>query len=184
MFRLNKGGADEEIGIEGYRDRFACGGGRPKLWAKVDTSEFDIIYITPEIALDPAGHFYKTSHKNTKFKCNLALVAIDECYLIWEWVGFRKKFELIGSLRMILSITLCAVLSATLIPNVAGYIHTAVGLKFPTVRYNLNTRCNNINLIMKSTDGKHFDDLYNRLPSAKDTQQIPKTIVFHDNIDR
>ena len=85
---------------------------------------------------------------------------------------------------MILSTTPCAILSATLIPNVAGYIHTAVGLQFPTLRYNLNTRRANINLIVKSTDGKSFDDLYDLLPSAEDTQPIPKTIIFHDNIDR
>jgi len=121
---MNKAGLNA-IGIDSHAEE------DPKLWEKVDNGEYNIVYITPEMALDPAGHFFKNSHINTKFKCNLALVAIDECHLIWEWVGFRKKFELIGSLQMILSTTPCAVLSATIISNIAGYIHTAVGLKFP-----------------------------------------------------
>jgi hypothetical protein len=29
----------------------------PKLWEKVDNGEYNIVYITPEMALDPASHF-------------------------------------------------------------------------------------------------------------------------------
>src|SRR5579859_6908600 len=123
----------------------------PKLWEKVDNGEYNIVYITPEMALDPAGHFFKNSHKNTKFKRNLALVAINECHLIWEWVGFRKKFELIRSLRIILSTTPCAVLSATIIPNVAGiYAQLSVSNSQPFVTTSALVVATSI---LKSTDG-------------------------------
>jgi superfamily II DNA helicase RecQ len=55
---MNKVGLNA-IGIDSHAEEED-----PKLWEKVDNSEYDIVYITPEMALNPVGHYFKNSHLN------------------------------------------------------------------------------------------------------------------------
>jgi len=75
-----------------------------RVWDKIKRGEYRIVYASPEIILNKRGQFLGSvvSSKN-KFMENLVAVAVDEAHLIWDWVGFRDKFQLLGALRLVLN---------------------------------------------------------------------------------
>lgn len=158
----------------------------PALWRRVEAGEFRIVYATPESLFDARGHFQTNTirHPRCAFMKNLVALAIDECHLIWDWQDFRVLYRHIGSLRLVLRRMPVICTSATVTPNVGAYVHEAARLEFPTARYNLTTRRNNINIIVAPIDSEGIEPLRKLIPRRVRTlTDIPKTLIFHDAID-
>lgn len=155
------------------------------LWTKVDAGEFNIVYMTPEVAMAKKGHFSEvTVRGDTKFHRRLVVVAVDECHLIWDWESFRVQYRYIGNIRLWLGRVPWMCLSATLMPSTGAYVHQVCKLETPTVRYNLSTRRDNLNFVVVEKYGTSFRQLEWLIPeNIRDHLQIKKSIIFHDNID-
>jgi superfamily II DNA/RNA helicase len=158
----------------------------PRLWDEVDRGKYQIVYACPEILLSTHGHFSQFTVRppmNTFMK-NLVLVAIDECHLIWDWEAFRTAYRYIGNIRHALLKIPFVCLSATLTPNVAAYIHEVCHLQRHTIRFRMSIRRDNINTVVIPVDGDGIDPLLDLVVyPVRDLLQIPKTLIFHDNID-
>src|SRR5947199_10425580 len=73
---------------------------KPVLWREVDNVNFQIVYVSPEMLMDPTKHFQcHTVKESNNFKMNLVLIAIDECHCIWCWERFRPEYRHLGDLR-------------------------------------------------------------------------------------
>lgn len=158
----------------------------PNLWNEVDRGDYQIVYACPEQLVKHKGHFSQTTLKSPKcaFMKNLVAVAIDECHLIWEWEGFRVGYRYIGNIRAALVGVPFVCLSATLTPNVAAYIHEVCSLQARTIRFRISIRRNNINVVVAPVDGNDIQPLLDLIPPRiQDLLQIPKTLIFHDDID-
>lgn len=157
----------------------------PRLWDEVDRGTYQIVYACPEMLLDKKGHFANVTLRNrSDFMRNLVAVAVDECHLIWDWEGFRTAFRFIGNIRNSIINVPFVCLSATLTPNVAAYVHEVCHLQRGTLRFSLSVRRNNINTMVVPVDGDDIQPLSDLIPEGvRDLLQIPKTLVFHDNID-
>lgn len=106
----------------------------PKIWEKVDRGEYNPVYTTLEVCMDTWGHFSTQTLRArppTAFMANLVTVAIDECYLIWDWEGFRSEYGYIEGLRLGLNRITFVCLSATLMKNMASYVHETCKLEVP-----------------------------------------------------
>ena len=126
----------------------------------MDSGQFKVVYATPELLLDKAGHFAKrTIRQKTAFIKNLVAVAVDECHLCWDWQSFRSQYRFIGNLRLTLTNVPFICLSATLTANVAAYVHEACRLRFPTARISISTRRDNVNLVVARIDGSGYEEL-------------------------
>ena len=144
--------------------------------------------MTPEVALDKIGHFAKrTLRKRTcPFMQRLVGVAIDECHLIWDWEKFRRQYAWLGNLRLQLGQKipwLC--LSATLTPNVSGYVHRVCKLRQGTIRFWMSNYRDNINIMVEEiSESSGIAHLIALIPKQLETRtDIPKTLIFHDSID-
>jgi hypothetical protein len=160
----------------------------PKLWERVGNGEFRLVYATPETLLDSRGTFMTSIVPvPCAFVKNLVLVAVDECHLVWDWKGFRKQYSELGPLRSILLNTRFMGLSATLAPNVAAYFHDCCRLRTPAVMVDVGNRRDNINIQITAITAPGITQLLELIPmealGARDRTLIPKTIIFHDNID-
>jgi hypothetical protein len=124
--------------------------------------------------------------KTNKFMKNLVAVAVDECHLIWDWEGFRHTYQFLGTLRSVLDTVPWACLSATLTPTVAAYVHEVCQLRSLTVRFHLSCRRNNINIaVCPIASVADLMPLCELIPAeVPDLPTIPKTVIFHDGIDR
>ena len=115
---------------------------------------------------------------------NIIAVAIDECHLIWDWETFRPLYAELGRLKNLMRYIPFVCVSATLTQNVASYVHEVVKLRRPTVRYNLPVRRDNINLVVSTHDNDGIQPLLALIPpNIKKVSEIPKVLVFHDNVD-
>lgn len=159
-----------------------------KLWPRVDDGEFRVVYITPEALTDIDGHFHRvTMRRRLEFKQNLVAVAIDECEMIWDWEGFREKWNFIEDFWRRLNLRLdfpripFACISASLTPP----IKRDSKVLRPTINATVNPRLDNINIVVSQIKGPGIQELLSLIPEGtRDPLQIPKTIIFHDNIDR
>jgi hypothetical protein len=161
----------------------------PNLWQKVRDGEFKIVYATPETLLQASGYFLKdiVPSLQSAFMRNLVAVAIDECHLMWDWIGFREKYGDIGPLRSAMPQVPFLGLSATLTPNVAAYVHRVSRLACPTHTIDISTRRDNINILVARMDGNSIEPLLNRVPKSDAIQSladIPKTLIFHDGVNQ
>ena len=158
----------------------------PILWTKVNRGEYDLVYATPEVLMDKRGHFATSTVRKPGriFLKNLVAVAVDECHLIWDWLGFRNQYSFIGNLRLTLNRVPFVCMSATLMPNVATYVHEVCCLQSGTVRIKLSTKRDNINLVVSQVDNDNLDPLLGLIPDGiRDPLQIPKTVIFHDKVE-
>ena len=115
---------------------------------------------------------------------NLVAVAVDECHLVWDWVRFRPKYGELGKLKSVLLSTPFILVSATLTPNVAAYVHKVCRLSVPAVLLSISLRRDNINLVVAQIERGSVDPLLNLIPrDLTDHRKIPKTLIFHDSID-
>ena|ERR1700737_936671 len=100
---------------------------------------------------------------------NLALLALDECHTIQDLSGFRPEYSFLSNIRRSLGrhVPVCAV-SATITLWSASYIHESARMKRETLFVSRSIWRNNINT---------------KLYTIRNTAEIPKTLVFFDNID-
>ena len=154
----------------------------PAIWDRLSEGEYRVVYASPEIVLDPEGRFQTDiiRHQNNFMK-NVALITVDECHVIWSWDIFRPLYAEIGKLRKIFVHVPFACLSATLLPNVAHYVHTVCNLKKPCIQFNLSTRRDDINLAVVPFQGN--EDIDYLLHLIQDPEHIPKTLIYDDDVE-
>jgi hypothetical protein len=162
----------------------------PEVWKKVADGEFQIVYATPEMILDAQSYFQKTILKQSPksiFIRRLVAVAVDECHLVWDWRSFRKAYADLGPFRDTIMHIPFVGLSATLAPNVAAYFHKTCRLNWPTVEIDVGIRRDNINIIVSPINRLGTTQLLDLIPpeaiTTGNSGLIPKTLIFHDNID-
>ena len=158
----------------------------PTLWTRVANGEFRIVYACEQVILDKAGSFSKEIIKkpNCAFMKNLCLITIDECHVVHDWQGFRPMYGYLGNLRLTFARVPWLLLSATLTPNSAAYVHDVCKLQFGTFRISLPLHRDNINLVVSPVDGQALDPLYRLIPdNITDLDLIPKTVIFYDAVD-
>lgn len=158
----------------------------PSVWNEVSEGYYQFVYATPEVLLDNRMPFFLKIMRNhqCEFRKHLVAVGVDECHLIWDWESFRKAYADIGRIKLILRDTPFICASATLTRNVAAYVHSVCSLRFPTVRFNLPIRRDNINLIVAMTEPSGITDLLSHIPRRPmHCKDIPKMLIFHDSID-
>ena len=158
----------------------------PNIWPKVARGEYQIVYASPEIILKKRGYFLqKLVRENCVFMDKLVTVAVDEAHLIWDWIGFRPKYQMLGTLRNLLDNVPWVLLSATLSPMVAAYAHEVCNLRIPSVRFINSCRRDNINLTVCPIEStKDYTPLLSVIPrGTRDILNIKKTAIYYDGID-
>lgn len=158
------------------------------LWAEISSGKYQAVYSTPEMLLLPSSYFWhKMIHdKANKFLSKLVAIVIDEVHIIWKWgeSGFRPEYAQIGDVRSYLPSTPFVLLSATITPNVMGYLHKTLSLMRPTVVHKRSIGRTNLRLVCARARAKAgtWTDL-DFLVSAgtEDVEAIPKTMVFVDH---
>src|SRR6266496_3268858 len=158
----------------------------PALWREVDNGNFQIVYASPEMLMDPTKHFQcHTAKEPNKFKTNLVLIAIDECHCIWCWERFRPQYRRLGDLRKTIIDIPFLCLSSTIAPHVASYIHEVVSLQWSTVLFSLSNRRDDINIMVVPFDGPHDIAPLRGLvtESIHDLLHMPKTLIFLDGVE-
>jgi superfamily II DNA/RNA helicase len=157
------------------------------LWGKVRDGYFRLVFASPETLLAAEGYFMtEIAGRNTGFEKHLVAIAVDECHLIWDWEHFRKQYKHIEKLRMAFPEAPIACLSATVSAPCAAYVHEACGLNRGTIRYSLPLRRDNIDIVVSSVAPSDERPLHRLIPTSTDVAtvlEIPKTLVFFDNID-
>jgi superfamily II DNA helicase RecQ len=74
------------------------------IWQEIGKGKYRLVYASPEVILNKRGPFLGSIARGTnKFMENLIAVAVDEAHLIWDWIGFRDKFQMLGNLHLVLS---------------------------------------------------------------------------------
>jgi superfamily II DNA helicase RecQ len=157
------------------------------LWHEIERGEYRMVYASPEVILNKRGPFLGSIARRTnKFMDNLVAVAVDEAHLIWDWIGFRDKFQMLGNLHLVLSRVGWVLLSATLTPMVAAYAHEICNLQRPSMRFIRSMSRDNVNMMVCPVSNmRDLSPLLTLLPvtSARDLLAIPKTIIFYDGIE-
>src|SRR5271154_4763638 len=158
-----------------------------RIWDEIEWGEYRIVYVSPEVILNKRGQFLGSIvRKSNKFMENLVAVAVDEAHLIWDWIGFRDKFQLLGTLHLVLNNIAWVLLSATLTPMVAAYAHEICNLQRPSKRFIRSMSHDNINMMVcPISNTRDLSPLLTlmRVGRARDLLSIPKTIIFCDGID-
>jgi superfamily II DNA helicase RecQ len=150
--------------------------------------KYPVLFASPEMLLTPASYFWHKmapNAKTNKFLKRLSAFVIDEVRMIWKWgeSGFRPAYRNIGNLKTYFPRTPFLLLSATIAPNVRGYIHRSVGLAEPTYIMKRTIERPNIRLVcgrVRASNGS-WTDLDFILDSAIVNAMIPKTMMFVDN---
>ena len=70
------------------------------IWSEIKRSDYSVILASLEILLRSGSLFWSiiADNKPSKFKSNLACIAIDKVHLTWGWREFRKEYGNIGTL--------------------------------------------------------------------------------------
>ena len=123
-------------------------------------------------------------NKPSKFKSNLACIAIDKTYLTWRWREFRKKYGNISMLQIIFpNISIVAFL-ATITWNVLEYICKILHLNIPVYSYKWRLDRLNIIYIVQEIKKDSFGELDILIPPGEiSVVDIPKTMIFLNNIN-
>lgn len=161
----------------------------PALWNEVGKGKHRIVYASPEVLLSPTSYFWTNILRDnqSRFTRNLVAIAIDEAHVIWGYRQFRHEFGNLGDLRAHLRSVPVLGLSATLTPNVLGYIHRVLRMASPSVIYRRPLGRSNVTLavvpILAARENSRalLDFLIDPAKSASFT--IKKAFVFVDNID-
>jgi len=158
-----------------------------KVWDEIAKGRYRIVYASPEVILNKRGYFLTSLVRNpNKFMQNLVAVAVDEAHLIWDWISFRDKYQLLGTLHNVLNQVPWVLLSATLSPMVAAYTHEVCKLQTPSMRFIMSCARDNINMVVhpikSPRDLSPLLDLIN-LSAITDINELPRTVIFYDSID-
>ena len=116
------------------------------------------------------------------FLANLVLVAVDECHCVKDWHQLRPQYQLIGSLRTLLSSVTFMALSATLTTSSVSFITKVANLRDPI---HIRQSIARPNITISTHEIRSgFDQLNFMIPnSAFLAHQIPLGMVFIDNIN-
>jgi superfamily II DNA helicase RecQ len=105
-----------------------------RIWQEIERGDYRIVYMLPEVILNKRGPFLgRIARRINTFMDKLVAVAVDEAHLIWDWIGFRDKFQMLGNLHLVITRIGWVLLSATLTPMVAAYAHEICNLQQPSI---------------------------------------------------
>lgn len=155
------------------------------LWTKVERGDFRLVFGTPESLLGPSSYLWKMLRKDRicPFLANLVLVAVDECHCVKDWHLLRPHYQLIGSLRTLLSGVTFMALSATLTTSSLSHLIKTANLRDP-IHIQQSIARRNITFSGHEISSPGFDQLNFMIPdSAILAHQIPLGMVFIDNIN-
>lgn len=162
----------------------------PKLWSEVDSGKYRIIFASPEVLLTPQSYFWhkiasKRQHPFVKGLMRVGgSIVVDECHTVWKWgeSGFRKEYRNIGNLRTYFKTVPFLLLSATIAPNVRGYLHKTLRMASPTYLMQRSIRRENVRLLCARSRHSGYEDLDFLIPADMGAPiQIAKTMVFVDS---
>lgn len=162
----------------------------PKLWSEVDNGKYRFIFASPEVLLMPQSYFWhkiasKRQHPFVKGLMRVGgSIVVDECYMVWRWgeSGFRNEYRNIGNLRSYFPTVPFLLLSATIAPNVRGYLHRTLGMANPTYLMRRSIRHENVRLLYARSRYPGHEDLDFLIPADIGApMQIAKTMVFVDS---
>lgn len=118
---------------------------------------------------------------------NLLTITVDEAHVVWRYRHFRHEFENLGDLRTHLRSTPVLAHSATLAPNVLGYIHKVLLLSTPTVIYREPIGHANVTLAVVPLQVAPANSLHELDFLVDSTVEvtfiIQKTFVFVDKVE-
>lgn len=162
----------------------------PRLWSEVDSGKYRFIFASPEVLLMPQSYFWhkiasKREHPFVKGLMRVGgSIVVDECHMVWRWgeSGFRKEYRNIGYLRTYFPTVPFLLLSATIAPNVRGYLHRTLGMASPTYLMQRSIRRENLRLLCARSRYPGYQDLDFLIPTDVGVPlQIAKTMVFVDS---
>src|SRR5579859_6353765 len=156
------------------------------LWRKVERGDFRLVFGTPESLLGPSSYIWKMLQKDRicPFLANLVLVAVDECHCVKDWYLLCPHYQLIGSLRTLLSGVKFMALSATLTTSSLSYVTNIANLQDP-IHIQQSIARPNITFSAHEIGSPGFDQLNFMIPDlAFLAHQIPLGMVFIDNINK
>jgi hypothetical protein len=154
-----------------------------KIWSQVDDGEFRIVYITPAALMASESYFRFFRGSPAAFVDNLCAVAIDECTLIWDWEGFRERCIFAEQFYH----KLCrweripfVCLSSSFAPLVDG---DSSKKRRPMIKTASPSR-DDVNIAVSGIKQPGITHLLELIPKQiHDPREIPKTTIFHDQID-
>ena len=158
-----------------------------RIWQEIERADYQLVYVSPEVILNKRGPFLGSiARRACPFMDKLVAVAVDEAHLIWDWIGFRDKFQMLENLHLVLARVGWVLLSATLSPMVAAYAHEICNLQRPSIRFIRSMSRDNVNMMVcPISNTNDLTPLLTIIPvhSARDLLAIPKTIIFYDGIE-
>jgi len=157
----------------------------PEVWKKIKNGEYRIVYTMENVLLDKTGYFWKDILKDPScpFMQRLALVAIDEAHVIWEWKKFRPLYSYLYNIRHATEGVPWLCCSATLTANTMAYVHEVLGLDIPCYRLTTPLRRDNINIVVSPVDGDDPRPLRMFVEGYRKAKKVPKTIIYVDDVD-
>lgn len=157
----------------------------PDIYDQVRDGKFQIVYASPEIILGDGVEFTNrvARAKKCRFFSDLVCIVIDEAHVAWAWQSFRYEYCHLATLRSYLPKVPFLLLSATLALNVLGYLHATLHLHQRTKIYRVSIDRPNITSIVSTIRTPGFSALEWLAPAAGRASEIPKTMVFTDNIN-
>ncbi|KAH0613011.1 uncharacterized protein H6S33_009391 [Morchella sextelata] len=161
---------------------------RPQALREVAEGKYRLVYASPEVLLTSGSYFWvHILRKPCAFRDNLLAIAVDEAHVVWGYRTFRQEYSNLSDFRAHLRSIPIIALSATLAPNVLGYIHKVLLLASPTIIYRRPIGRANITFAVIPIRQALLAALH-ELDFLIDRQvvigsMIPKAFVFVDNVD-
>lgn len=161
---------------------------RPQIWQEVCDGRYRLVYAFPEVLLSSGSYFWiHILRRRCRFMDNLLTIAADEVHVVWGYQHFCHEFENLGDLRTHLRSTPVLAHSATLAPNVLGYIHKVLLLSTPTVIYREPIGHANVTLAVVPLQAAPANSLHELDFLVDSTVEatfiIQKTFVFVDKVE-
>lgn len=157
----------------------------PEIWSQIDKGLFSIIFASPEIILAPRSPFWKQTlgGRSKEFYRRLACIAVDEAHLVWGSRNFKNEYRDIGHLRSYFPSVPILTLSETITKKDLDFVRRSLNLKAPVRLYKGSLDRPNITYSVAEIRKPGYQELDVFLPSVGGSSDIPKTMIFVDNID-
>ncbi|MCJ1470613.1 hypothetical protein MMC07_009259 [Pseudocyphellaria aurata] len=158
----------------------------PSMYEQVRDGHYQIVYGSPEMILADGVQFNAVVLKATgcAFFKNLVCIAIDEAHVVWTWQSFWKDYRQLATLRSHYPSVPFLLLSATLALNLLGFLHVELHLQEKTRIYQISIDRPNITSVISPIRASGFSALDWVVPSGLAAVEIPKTMIFADNINK
>ncbi|KAI5836695.1 hypothetical protein DFP73DRAFT_488357, partial [Morchella snyderi] len=109
---------------------------RPQALSEVAEGKYRLVYASPEVLVTSGSYFWvHILRRYCKFRDNLLAIAVDEAHVVWGYQTFRQEYSNLSDFSAHLRSIPIIALSATLAPNVLGYIHKVLLFESPTIIY-------------------------------------------------